>query len=241
MAHGPRTLRAVRLFLLLLMVAPAFAAPRAWTLRLLPTAGSVEYHLTTTDTVSVEAGGRVTTQTTPLTRLVTRRLTLQPGGSLEVEQSDREFSVKLGRGTLALGGARPPAKFRVGPDGRGDGVQLDLVLPPGPVALGARWESTAPASKQVPVALRSAYRLEREETVQGRSCLIIAAEVTGEADGPGGSHLAHRAKARLAFDPRAGLMVRAVSDSRTIVTQPADQRGPRKRTNRVQSRLQLAH
>lgn len=230
----------MRFLIFLFALSPALAAPRTWTLRLLPTAGSVEYQLTTTDTVSVEAGGRVTTQTTPLTRVVSRRLTLAPGGSLEVEQSDRELAVKAGRGTLALGGARPPARFRVGPDGRGEGVHLDVVLPPGPVALGARWEFTAPVSKQVPVALRTAYRLEREESVQGRACLIIAAEVTGEADGPGGSHLAHRAKARLAFDPRAGLMVRAVSDARTVVTQPPDQRGPRRRTNRVQSRLELA-
>ena len=242
-------MRAVRIFaicfLALSFACPLrAAAPRSWTLRLLPTAGSVEYHLATTDTVSVEAGGRVTTHTTPLHRIVTRRITPVPGapppGLYEVEQSDRELAVKVGRGTLSLGGGKA-AKFRVHPDGSGDGApELDLVLPAQPVALGARWESTAPGTLRQPLPLRTTYRLEREETIAGHRCLLIAAEVSGEADGPKGSHLTHRAKARLAFDPRAGLLVRAISDARTMVTQPRDAKGPRRRETHIRSRLELA-
>lgn len=243
-------MRAVRfptLLVMLLALAPSARAASPspapqWTLRLLP-ATSLEYHLTTTDTVTVEASGRSTTNTTSLERTVTRRIVPVPGapppGLYEVEQTDRELGLQVGTGTVTLGTARPPARFRIRPDGSGDaGVKLDLVLPPGPVSAGASWEHVAPPSRLAPLELRTAYKLEREEVIAGRRCLVITATITGELTA-GGKSLTHRGKARLALDPRAGVLVRAVSDARTIVTEPPDAKGPRRKETHIRSRLEL--
>lgn len=214
-------------------------APRAWTLRMLP--ASVEYHLRTTDTTVVEAAGHTRSHATPLERTVTRRITPLPGGLLEVEQADRELGVGVGKGTLSLGSRRAPSKFRVKSNGEGmDGARLDLVLPDGPVALGARWISATAPNRRIPFELKSAYHLERAETVKGRRCLLIAEETTGEGSGgTRGAHGSYHAKARLAFDPRAGVVVRAVSDATFTVEEPADRKGPRRRQTRISSRLEL--
>ena len=87
--------------------------------------------------------------------------------------------------------------------------------------------------------MHTAYRFERLDVIAGRRCVLIVAEITGAADGAKGAHLTHRGKARLAFDPRAGILVRAVSDSRTTVTEPPDAKGPRRRETHIFSRLEL--
>ena len=244
-----RGMRLLGLILLLCAAGPVAAqsrlSPKQWTLRMLPTSGSVEYELTTTDTTVIEAAGHTTQRVTPLHRLVTRRVTPvhEPRvvGQLDVEQSDREVGITVGKGTISLPGVRAPSHFRVGTDGQGaNGARLDLALPGTPVALGARWSAVTPASRLTPFALTTAYHLEREEVVAGRPCLIITAETTGE--GSGGPYRAkgtYSGKARLAFDPRAGLVVRAIRDAHLTIVEPPDQRGPRRKENRIASRMEL--
>lgn len=230
----------MRLALLFVLAGSVPLCAQSWTLRHLP--ASASYELSATDTVRVEASGRDTERSTPVRRIVTRRIALARGGLLAVEQVEGSTSLGLGAGTMRVGPLQPPARFTVKPTGEGaGGPGLELLLPTGAVTSGARWETRAPPSERAPIELVTRWHLERVETVAGRSCLIIAGAVAGAATvPPRGARVTHSGKVRLAFDPRAGLIVRAVSEATTVVEEPPDARGrPRRKTTRIASHLTL--